>query len=230
MPPKEAGTDQGFVFGDLMDFVPVPMFFKGRDGRYQAVNQLFADQIIGLPKKQILGRDFSDLRGRIPADLAGTYHTRDEELMQQGGAQVYESEVLCADGQRRTFAFHKAVVNGEDGAGVGIVGVMLDISARCMLQEQVVANEKMQAVIQTTGAVKHELNQPLQVISGMVELCSQEPGLSEAVRQYLEIIQQAVQRSVEILRKLDRLKAFRTKEYLPAAAAEILDLEESSRE
>ncbi len=230
MPSKKAKTDDGFVFGVLLDFIPVPMFFKDRHGRYQAVNQAFAEQIIGLPRDQILGRDLIGLRGQIPSDLAEIYHAKDLELVEQGGSQVYETEVLCADSQRRTFAFHKAVVTDEQGAGAGIVGVMLDVSARRQLVEQNLANEKMRAAMQTAGAASHELNQPLQVISGLAELCALEPGLTDQARQYLDAIQLAAMRSAETLRKLDRLKVFRTKEYEPTTASEILDLEESSKD
>lgn len=230
MSSKEAKTDHGFVFGDLLDFVPVPMFFKDRHGRYQAVNQQFAEKIVGLPKEQILGRDFIGLRGQIPADLAEIYHAKDLELMEQGGTQVYETEVLCADGRRRTFDFHKAVVRGGDGAGAGIVGVMLDVSARRMLVEQTVANEKMRAAMQTAGAASHELNQPLQIISGLAELCALEPKISDQVRRYLDAIRLAALRSAETLRKLDHLTVFRTKGYEHTATSEILDLDQSSKD
>lgn len=217
-----------FSLRSLLDYIPSPLFFKDAEGRYQCVNQLFADMIMGLPKDAIVGRKVTDLCGEIPADLAEIYHAKDLELMKQGGVQVYESEVLCADGKRRSFEFHKSVVNDQDGSCLGLVGIMMDLSVRHRLEQEALANEKMRAALQTAGAVSHDLSQPLQVIAGTIELCSLEPEIPPQIRQYLETMTRAALNAKDVLKKLQNLQSFHTTEYVHTSTSQILDLDESS--
>ncbi|MBU4564252.1 MAG: PAS domain-containing protein [Desulfarculus sp.] len=216
-----------FSLWTLLDFIPSPIFFKDAEGRYQCVNQLLADMIMGLPKDAIVGRKVTDLCGKIPADLAEIYHAKDLELMKQGGVQVYESEVLCADGKRRFFEFHKAVVKDQDGSCLGLVGIMMDLSARHSLEREALANEKMRAAIQTAGAASHELSQPLQIITGTIELCALEPEIPPQIKQHLKTMTQAALNAKGILNKLQNLRSFHTTEYKHTSTTQILDLDES---
>jgi PAS domain S-box-containing protein len=114
----------------LINTIPIPIFYKDREGRYIGCNESFASQILGLPKEGILGKSVYDLSDAIPIDLADKYHEMDERLLQNRSVQVHETQVQCADGIRRDFLFTKAPFNNFAGDVAGIVGVMLDISER----------------------------------------------------------------------------------------------------
>jgi len=114
----------------LIDTFNSPVFYKDVRGVYLGCNTAFADMIIGLPRKKIIGNTVFDMPDGIPRELAEKYDEKDRELFDQPGVQVYESRVRCADGVTRHFHFSKATFTDEDGNIAGIVGVMLDITNR----------------------------------------------------------------------------------------------------
>ena len=65
-----------------------------------------------------------------PAELADRYKEMDNELLREGGPQVYEASVRYADGTVHDVIFNKAPFNDAAGNLVGLVGVMIDITDR----------------------------------------------------------------------------------------------------
>ena len=122
--------DQSPFLTTLLDTIPNPVFFKNVDGIYQGCNKAFAEQILGLSKEKIVGCSLFDLPEAIPGELAAVYFRQDQDLIRNQGTQFYESIVRCADGVERHFLFNKATYFDAQGQVDGIVGVMLDISAR----------------------------------------------------------------------------------------------------
>ncbi len=120
----------------VIDTMPNPVFFKDEKGIYRNCNRAFAEQIIGLPKTEIIGKSLFDMPKAIPNDLAEIYHAQDLKLMKSGKLQVYEQKVQCRDKRRRDFIFNKTVFKNDAGDVRGIVGVMVDISDRKKAEEQ----------------------------------------------------------------------------------------------
>lgn len=133
---QEALRDSLAFLQKLLDTVPSPVFYKDAVGRYQGCNNHFAEQILGLHKNDIIGRTVYELPSAIPTDLAATYHHQDMQLIEQPGTQAYDATVQCADGVQRTFAFHKATYYDAHGHAAGIVGVMLDVTERNRVLEE----------------------------------------------------------------------------------------------
>ncbi len=126
-----AELEQQFCFAAaLRDTIPSPLFYKDSEGVYRDCNRAFAEDIIGLPRDQIVGRTLFDLPIRIPSDLAAKYHQKDLDLLASGGRQSYEGLVKTTGGELRHHLFHKAVFKNSDGKAVGLIGVMLDIHDR----------------------------------------------------------------------------------------------------
>ncbi|MDD4498032.1 MAG: PAS domain S-box protein, partial [Methanosarcinaceae archaeon] len=119
----------------LLDTIPTPVFFKDIEGRYQGCNELFASRIIGLPKEEIIERTVHEFPAIIPNKFASFYEEMDIKLLEGGGTQVYEGVVRCADGRERNFFFSKAVYEDASGKMAGLVGVMLDITERKQVEE-----------------------------------------------------------------------------------------------
>jgi PAS domain S-box-containing protein len=114
----------------LLDNIPSPVFQKDLNEIYVNCNESFARQIMGLPKKMVIGGSFSEFQKRVPKELADIYYKDDRELLDNGGSHYYETRVICADGVNRDFLYHKATYEDSSGEIAGIVGVMLDITPR----------------------------------------------------------------------------------------------------
>lgn len=88
----------------LLETIPVPVFYKGRDGRYQGFNQAFL-HFYGKNKDELIGKSVFDI---TPLDIAKVYHAKDMELFEKPGIQVYPDEVKTSQGDLRDVIFHKA--------------------------------------------------------------------------------------------------------------------------
>ncbi|HMQ54102.1 MAG TPA: ATP-binding protein [Anaerolineae bacterium] len=114
----------------LIDTIPNPVFFKNAEGVYQGCNTVFASEILGLTRQDVMGKSIDDLTHIVPPDLADIYRRADAQLLRDQGNKVYEAKVKRPDGQLRDFIFNKTVFKNSRGEVAGIVGVMLDITER----------------------------------------------------------------------------------------------------
>lgn len=111
----------------LLDTIPAPVFYKGRDEKYQGCNELFSSNVVGLPKESIIGHTIYELPGSFSKKVATLHRESDLKLLRSGGADFYESKVACKNGEERNFFFSKAAYRDVLGEVVGVIGVMLDI-------------------------------------------------------------------------------------------------------
>ncbi len=88
-----------------------------------------------------------------------------------------------------------------------------------------IQREKLQSVIEIAGAICHEMNQPMQAISGHSELLLMD--ISEDNSQFNDIkaIKEQVGRMGDITRKLMRIARYETKDYLKG---KIVDIDKAS--
>jgi PAS domain S-box-containing protein len=148
---KVVGDDTKFL-ETLLDIIPVPVFYKDAEGTYLGCNTAFAEQILGLPKEEVIGRSLYDLPDVIPTELADVYHQQDRALLKAPGTQIYEAPVRCADGVRRRFVFHKATFANSTSEAIGIIGVMLDVTEReCAQQALRESESRCQTLFDNAG-------------------------------------------------------------------------------
>lgn len=148
----------------IVETIPAPTFCKDAGGRYLACNRAF-EEFIGVPRSRILGRTVYDIS---PATLAKNFGQADRDLLEEGGRQIYESQVQAGDGTVHDVIFHKAVYRQESGEAGGIVGVLLDISERKTSEEALRRLDKMKS--EFIGTAAHELRTPLASVQGYTEL------------------------------------------------------------
>ena len=121
---EERLADTRKLFETVLEAIPSPIFYKDTDGRYMGCNRAF-EEIIGKPKKAIVGRTVYDVASR---DLADVFFQKDLDLIRNPGVQQYEGVVSDADGRLREVVFYKSTFTNGREAVAGIVGVMLDVT------------------------------------------------------------------------------------------------------
>lgn len=114
----------------LMDAIPIPVFYKDKNGIYQDCNKAF-ETFLGQERKNIKGKSVFDIHKQ---KLAEIYFNADNELINSGGIQEYESLVKGADGKLHDIIFRKATYAGPDGEIAGLIGSMNDISERKVIE------------------------------------------------------------------------------------------------
>lgn len=88
--------------------------------------------------------------------------------------------------------------------------------------KKLVEKEKFSAVIETAGAVCHELNQPLQVVKGYSELLLTDISKNNPLHSKLKIIKDQTHKMGELTKKLMQITKYETKHY--SGDTKIIDL------
>ena len=102
----------------------------------------------------------------------------------------------------------------------------IDVGRRVVeLQNALTEKEKTQGAIEMAGAVCHELNQPLQVVSGNSELLLMDITEDNPLYGNIKTIKEQVHLMGEITKKLMKVTKYRTKEYL---TSKIIDIDKAS--
>jgi PAS domain S-box-containing protein len=132
MQAEEAITQQHNFQQTLIDTIPSPVFYKDTEGRYLGCNSSF-ESYIGLRKADIIGKTVYEI---APRDLADIYRQADLAMFQDPGVQRYEACVQYADGTRHDVLFTKGTFTDLAGKTAGLVGVMLDITERKLVERE----------------------------------------------------------------------------------------------
>lgn len=142
--------------------------------------------------------------------------------------EQYTDEVMVpTGGGEHAYRAHITFLVDISGKFSGKVAILEDINDRKRAQEERLAREKLQAVIETAGAACHELNQPLQAMVTALELAIFEGGDRDPMRARLQRIKEEMGRMMSITHGLRRITEHHTTPYLNDI--QILDLKKSSR-
>lgn len=117
---------------NAIDMLPSPIFIKDRDCRHIACNRAF-ENIIGLSLSRLIGATVHDI---APAELAAIYEKADRDLITRGGTQSYETNLRYDDGTLHDVIFFKSAFYNAEGKADGISGVILDITERKRLENE----------------------------------------------------------------------------------------------
>ena len=131
-PPRDAGGETGEdalrLAREMIEVLPVPVFFKGRDGHYLGVNKAW-ETFFGVARHEFLGKEVHQLYPQSPA-VADKHYAMDQELWRNRGSQSYEIPIVTRDGRSRHTIYYKATFDREDGSIAGLVGAIIDITER----------------------------------------------------------------------------------------------------
>ncbi|CAB1080056.1 hypothetical protein JY97_08145 [Alkalispirochaeta odontotermitis] len=102
-----------------------------------------------------------------------------------------------------------------------------DISWRKQAELELLQKEKLQAVVETAGAVCHEMNQPMQVaLVQLAECLVMDEFEAEPLKQIAENIRQQLNAMREMSRKLMHITRYETRDYIKGE--KIIDIDKSS--
>ena len=128
---EERVKEQRRLQDAILDSIPAPVFYKDNQGKYLGCNRAFLE-FLGLSKNQVIGKAVFEV---VSHEVAETFYRADQNLFRERDAQVYETRIPDADGRIHDVIFHKAIFTDKEGVDAGIVGVMIDVTARKRAEE-----------------------------------------------------------------------------------------------
>ena len=122
------------VAQELIEALPIPVFFKARDGKHLGANRAW-ESYFGVSRGAFIGRTVDDLFAGAPG-VAEKHREADEDLWRNPGTRSYELEVPVHDGSLRHTLNYKATFNGADGEVAGLIGAIIDITDRWRAEQR----------------------------------------------------------------------------------------------
>ena len=208
---------------------------------YEFVSERFA-RIMGCSRDQVA----DVFRDRIldqhilrynPADAGIQEEVRDREAL-DGAARELREDVkrrgvgdavykVSLDGGR--IGWFKDMARIEAYAADGIClscGSLTPVTKERRAEAERLERERLQVSLQMAGAVCHEMNQPMQSISGYSESLVMNMTENDAVRVKLQKIIDLTRQMGQFTRKLSRITRYETKDYV--AGLKIVDIDRAS--
>lgn len=109
----------------LLDNFPFLIWFKGKDGRFLAVNESFAKACNQCSPDFLIGKTDFDI---WPENLARTYRNDDVAIIEKGAPAIVEEEIEV-NGKRAWYETYKSPVI-QEAEVIGTVGFSRDVSDR----------------------------------------------------------------------------------------------------
>ncbi|MEW6262144.1 MAG: PAS domain S-box protein [Thermodesulfobacteriota bacterium] len=152
---EEVSREREAFLNLLLDAIPVPVFSRDKQGRLIGFNRAFGT-LFEATGERLIGKTVFELH---PPELAEIYHATDTELFERGGNLQYETRIKNMRGELREVLVNKAVFTDEQGAVIGLIGTILDITETRRAENEVRrSNELLRAIIEATPVAIMDLD------------------------------------------------------------------------
>jgi len=184
----------------LMNAIPIPIYYKDTAGCYLGVNRSFHETFVAHKMKGCLGKTVADL---LMPDMARYQCEKDEELLRDGGTQSYEVRVMRVGDEERSYVYHKACLTRPDGTVWGLIGAITDLTERYRWEEGLIeardaAEAANQAKSDFLANMSHEIRTPMNGIIGMTDLAL-DTNLDDEQREYLQIVKSSAEALLTVI-------------------------------
>ena len=182
--------------------------------------------LLGHPSGQVIGQPFHQFihPDDLPDCLVFLQTVIETGQRQEG----IEYRVRHTDGSWYWHTSSAVPLRNEAGTVVGFEGTARDITQHKRLEEERRHRDKLENALEMAGTICHELNQPIQIISGYVDLISMGTSEDSPIGKKLNVIKGQIHRMGIVSKKLMSLKHYRTQDYI--GIGKIIDIDKAFEE
>jgi PAS domain S-box-containing protein len=180
---------------NIVESLSIGVLTLDLEGRIESWNPQL-EELLELPRDAALGRKLSEV---LPRDLVSEIesHTASEHV-----AGFYKSRVNTPAGRQLVINVSTAPLLGKDGAQLGRLILLDDITQRVRMEEQMLQNEKLTSLGLLAAGVAHEVNTPLAVISNYIQMLAKQIPADDPRQRTIERIVKQTFRASEIVNNL----------------------------
>jgi PAS domain S-box-containing protein len=169
-------NEQLHFIEELIEALPVPMFYKNRQGYYLGVNAAW-EGFFGMRRTEIVGKTVNELYPWQP-EIAAMHERKDAELFAHPGVQTYEINLRNGRGEPRLVMYNKTTLTNADGEVTGLLGLITDLTelqeaeqkVRQALVDKAAAEQASQAKSLFLANMSHEIRTPLNAVLGLAQV------------------------------------------------------------
>jgi len=189
------------------------------DHKYIEVNKAFYT-LLGFDKDAVIGKTADEL-GILTSEAAKAIVLKADS---NGNITNAEADIKTRNGDIKHVLLSSANIYIQDKAYR--FTVVHDITERKRAEEVELEKEKLQGVLEMAGALCHEINQPLQVVSGFSEILLIDLESSDPKYNTIKSIEANINRIGILMRKIMGITHYQSKSYLKG---KIVDIEAASQ-
>jgi two-component system NtrC family sensor kinase len=154
------------------------------------------EDLLAIPRREALQRHLQDV---LPQDLVAEIALRATSDHVSG---IYKFHLNTPAGRRLVINASIAPLVGKNGARLGRLILLDDITQRVRLEEQMVQTEKLTSLGLLAAGVAHEVNTPLAVISNYIQMLAKQIPADDPRQKTIERIVKQTFRASEIVNNL----------------------------
>jgi PAS domain S-box-containing protein len=194
--------------------------FIMQDGKFRFINAT-AIGYAGYNPEELIGKNSMFL---VHPEDREAVKKKAREMLQGKNTTPYEYRIVTKQGQVRWVM--QTITSIQYEGKRAILGNAMDTSDRKRAEEEQHRREKLQGVLEMAGTVCHEMNQPMQIISGYSELLLMKTSENDPIYKKLSAIVEQIRRMSTITRKLMMIKDYKTQDYM--GFSRIIDIHNDS--
>jgi PAS domain S-box-containing protein len=210
--------DQRQLLRTVLDGIPDFITLQDRHASYRAVNKAFG-RILGRNVAEIVGKTNFDL---LPRRMAEKFQAEDQAIYATGKSLVKETRTRTPSGER-WFHVVKLPIYDADGHHAGFLCTGHDITDLKRIQEQLYQAQKMEAIGRLVAGIAHEINTPLGIALGFVQVLREEEAADSQIGRDLETVEKQIQVCKKIVADLLKFSRQSDTRHLPLDINETIE-------
>lgn len=197
------------------------VYIADMDNKIVFVNNAFCNTY-GYEEEEIIGSPLKTLcKEEVVSE--SDKHGLPRSLESDGANEIYHKR---KDASVFPVSLTRSIISIGTGNSVDVV-VARDLTERKRSEEERLKREKLEGVVEMAGAICHELNQPMQAVSGYSEMLMQEISKENPVKRDVTKIREQIKRMGKITKKLMGITKYETKDYV-FKGKRIIDIDKAS--
>ncbi|MFZ0431412.1 MAG: ATP-binding protein, partial [Candidatus Acidiferrales bacterium] len=154
------------------------------------------EDLLEIPRAEALRRRVTEI---LPSDLVAEIASRADGEHVSG---IYKFHLNARSGRHLVVNVSIAPLVGKDGARLGRLVLIDDITQRARLEEQMIQTEKLTSLGLLAAGVAHEVNTPLAVISNYIQMLAKQIPADDPRQKTIDRIVKQTFRASEIVNNL----------------------------
>ncbi len=180
---------------NIVESLRIGVLTADLEDRIESWNPQLED-LLEVPRSEAIGRKIDEV---LPRDLSGEIfaHAASEHV-----SGIYKFHLTMRSGKHLVVNASVAPLLGKDGARLGRLVLLDDITQRVRLEDQMVQTEKLTSLGLLAAGVAHEVNTPLAVISNYIQMLAKQIPADDPRQKTIERIVKQTFRASEIVNNL----------------------------
>lgn len=187
-------------YRSIFENVNDAIFYTDKFGKIMDVNDRVKD-MVGYERQKFIGAHFSRLLTLKPKDIPQLIKQFSAMIMRKKTLNLVELELKHKNGKKVWVESSTRILKKENKLA-GFISIIRDITERKKLQEELLQMEKVASLSTMLSGLAHNLNNPIFLASGRLDLLKNTGTLSKKQSDMVEVIEKQIERIVSLTKEM----------------------------